>query len=504
MLAPQSLWDSIESSHQTLLETISDALQSPSLAGPGHVLGALATQREEATAIIYRHIACVSECRRPIDAAQKFFSKLDTLCAITENTLNRCASPIGALPIELIQHIMDVTVESPNHWRQVIALSHVSQFWRSVALHMPRLFVSPNWTWPRDALSTWISRAGTSHLQIDATPSTREGSLSQDLLKRMSIGAKSYLHRVQSIRIEWRRPDLKDFPEEFTSIFKHCSLPALEEIIIFGIGPQELFIRLDNVPRLRTLHIPGIPLTLVHQEPPQVRSLGIKVESANDLETAMNIAKLQTNPIHLSLYSDIFTSIKASLVVKKRPMDCWTHVTSLRLSFFLGDDERHAASLASQLDMPNLLSFELMKVSPRVFVSIVNALPEVTSYSVERLLIASEASGPNQKFITPLIVNQHGATAPLPSYFPNLREFALCDSNTKVPSKWRIGFDDIRALVEGRRGVLKQLILPSPFRPQDHLRLLESGAEEIVGQALTTEQHSRLQEAGELVQAHWV
>ncbi|KAF8311195.1 hypothetical protein DL93DRAFT_2229831, partial [Clavulina sp. PMI_390] len=166
MLAPQSAWDAVEKSHKALSEGILAALQSISLVCAQHVLTLPPSQREQASAAIHKDQTRLSECRERIHAAQKTLEDLNYLCSSTQNMLQNRIQPIGALPIETIQHIISFTLESPTHRKQICQLSRLSRTWRSAVLGMPKLFVSPDWEWPRGILETWISRAGSRSLNV--------------------------------------------------------------------------------------------------------------------------------------------------------------------------------------------------------------------------------------------------------------------------------------------------------------------------------------------------
>ncbi|KAF8311213.1 hypothetical protein DL93DRAFT_1507482 [Clavulina sp. PMI_390] len=497
MLAPQSLWDSVESLHESLFEAVSTVLRSRAFAQTRHVLTLPPPQRGQGLAAINQDKSHISECRQRIRAAQRTLEELDTICASAENGLSMCAQPIGALPLELFQYIIDFMVESPRQWKRIVEISNISHTWRSAVCGMPRLFVSPNWTWSPDALETWISRAGACLLHVHIRLSDDEKS--SDELDRMARAMVPHLYRVQTIRVEGQGYFVDEFPPSFTSIFREHFLPALESIIVSGRGPSDLCVRPDRAPKLHMLHSSEIPLRL-NKGPLNLQSLGLLVLHVEDMERAFDAAKSQQIPFHLSIYAHPSIGLSESLHVGKHRIDSWTQVTSLRLYQFRGGDQVYVGTLVSQLEMPNLAYLELVDFSYDVFAEIANEFPVVTNRCIQKLLIACRDEKPENNFILPLNEVKHeiGDQA-LPSIpFPNLQSFALRDTHPNKPCEWSIDFGVIEALVESRRGILKKLILPCAFRPQLPVIEGDSSTRTAQRQALTVGEESKLKAAGDL------
>ncbi|KAF8311192.1 hypothetical protein DL93DRAFT_2229829 [Clavulina sp. PMI_390] len=496
MLAPQSLWTSVERSHKALFESISSDLKSSRLALPPHLLSVLPSLREQASAALYRDRARISECRERIRAAQKSFDEMDALCAFSENTLNMCIQPIGALPFELIRRIFHFAIESPHQHQQIIQLSGVSRAWRSTVLSMSDLFIAPKWTWAAEMLESWISRSSSHPLHVYISLSDEDRS--NHVLHGISMDLVPHISRVQVIHVEGRGYFKKVFPASFRSIFQEYPLPLLEDIVFHGWNSLQLYVSVDRAPQLRRLHSFGIAIC-VPQRPLRLQSLGIKVYDARDLGRAINIARLQANPFHLSIYAHPLTHVKESLLVAFRPADCWVHVTSLRLYRFSEKDKKHIGSLVSQLVMPNLVSLELVELDHEVFVEVLRTMPESTNTHIERLLITS-CDYRHPDFISPLNeVKKDGHDRK--QVFPNLRELIVRDPAYVLTSKLSNDFLIIKAFVESRRGTLEQLILPSILQPQPSDPEVTEYSNRALSFALTSDEESTLQVVGDLAQA---
>ncbi|KAF8302524.1 hypothetical protein DL93DRAFT_495990 [Clavulina sp. PMI_390] len=216
------------------------------------------------------------------------------------------------------------------------------------------------------------------------------------------------------------------------------------------------------------------------------------------MERAINAAESQANPFHLSIYAHPLTHVKGSLLVAHRTPNCWDYVTSLRLHRFSEKDEENIGSLVSQLDMPNLVSLELVELDHRVFIEVLKKIPESTNSRVERLLITS-CDYRHPDLISPLNeVSQDGHYRK--QAFPNLRELVLRDPAYVLTSKLSTDFTVIKAFVESRRGTLEKLILPSILQPRPSDAEESEYSSRAFDFALTSDEESALQLAGSLAQ----
>ncbi|KAF8302525.1 hypothetical protein DL93DRAFT_496014 [Clavulina sp. PMI_390] len=464
MLVQQSLWDAIDTAHNALHRSITSILREPSFTQTQHVLALIPSERERASTTIKGRKGQVSDCKHRLEIAQQTLKELETLCTSVENGLDMCLQPIGGLPQELVQHIVYFAVESPRKARQIMTLSQVSRAWRDAVFTMPRLFVSPDWGWAPNVLQSWLARAGTRplHPYIALTDSD-----SESLLDKLSKAVTPQLQRVQTLHIEVQGYFDSGFPSSFSELFQRHPLPLVETLIITGKGPGRISIDTDQSPRLRTLHSSGIPIALLPEGKHNLNSLGWRVQTIEDTKLLANAAASQTVPFHLTIYAHPSEVIDSSLMIEpeSRTADCWRNVISLRLHGFCGRDSEQIGSLISQLEMPNLVSLELIELSYEVFSILVETMPLVTSRRVENLLMAcvERTTVSPKNFFGPLSDTKRRKNTELP--FPNLAQFALRDFLSEERCDWSNDFDSIKTFVEARRGILKQLILPTRFRP---------------------------------------
>ncbi|KAF8311199.1 hypothetical protein DL93DRAFT_2169239 [Clavulina sp. PMI_390] len=496
MLAPQSIWDAFEKSHSALLEAISSALQSPSFLETHHVLNLLPSQRQFSA--IYRDKDRVVECRKRISDANKALEKIDAICFAAEGVLEMRIQPVAVLPLELIQYIVNFVIESPNEWKKIFRLSHVSHTWRSAVFAMPKLFISPNWSGSsRDVLEAWITRAGLNPLHVEVLPCVKRDAW--DKIYRMSLAVVPYLYRVQSIQIDCEGKGVLEFPPAFTSIFRDYNLPILERVFFSRKYPAKLLIRADRAPRLKDLHSFHALLKLTHYESLQVRSLGMRVHSADDLNHLMDIARLQDSPFHLTMYNHSLETNNVGFPTRHGGSSAWVNVISLSLS--LQGQPGRLGDLIRQLEMPRLISLELVSPNKAVFETIVQNLPRITESSIKKLVILLSEHRVQCDFIQHLNLTRkedRNLAQPKPPQFHSLTQFVLCNWNATLRREkpWNISFKAIKTFVKDRKGVLKHLILPPDLCPK---RLDKNERNrELSLQALTLDQESELLSVGDL------
>ncbi|KAF8316047.1 hypothetical protein DL93DRAFT_2166289 [Clavulina sp. PMI_390] len=467
-MVQQSLWDTIEAVISELSRSVISTFHDPSFTQAEHILTLIPTQRERASAAINVCKAEVSRCKQQLDATQQRLRELENLCISIENGLDTCLSPIGALPLELVQHIAHFTVESPRHARQIMVLSQVSPKWRAAIFTMSRLFVAPNWGWAEDVLASWLSRTGTRLLHPYIAVDDSDSGKSLDIFSQTIL---PYLHRTQSlhIKLDGYSKD-SEFPSSFSEMFQSRSLPLLESLIITGQGLGKFSLNPDQTPHLQTLHSSGRPLVLLSEQKPVFNSLGWRVKSTEDVKSLAGAAASQTAPFHLTMYAHRSKTVDYRLTVgpELRAADCWKHVTSLRLHGFRGRDQERIRSLFRQLEMVNLVSLELIELSDKVFSILAEALPPVTSRSVEKIVIGCvERRKVSAKgFLEPMSTAKANDDGELP--FRNLCQFALCDFRPEEPCDWENDFEAIKTFRPNH---------PPPDEPGDPISGTENGSE---------------------------
>nr|VWP00039.1 Alpha-aminoadipate reductase [Ganoderma boninense] len=120
----------------------------------------------------------------PSSSSFTFTAKVEQVCAAatTEHleepivmlrTVFNAAAPANHLPTELVIKIL--TSGAWNNWRELVALTHICQHWRNIALGVPQLwadaaqsaFKSDGPRWNYQCLPTFIARSGSCPLNVD-------------------------------------------------------------------------------------------------------------------------------------------------------------------------------------------------------------------------------------------------------------------------------------------------------------------------------------------------
>src|SRR5260221_287700 len=77
------------------------------------------------------------------------------------NRLHGYSAPICGLPIDVLRMIFEAVVDGvpgPQHDIELLRITHVSPFWRSVAIGTSSLWRYINAAWPFDQMDTWHAR----------------------------------------------------------------------------------------------------------------------------------------------------------------------------------------------------------------------------------------------------------------------------------------------------------------------------------------------------------
>ncbi|KAF8311208.1 hypothetical protein DL93DRAFT_2229842 [Clavulina sp. PMI_390] len=504
MLVEESLLAAVQSAQEALSKAVSLALLAPSFTQLRHVSSFVPAERKQACTSIANLTSQVHECKIQVEALQKSLDSMHALCTSTEGVLTMCVAPICALPIELLQWIAHFAVESPLKTRQILNISHISPTWRTAVFGMPRLFVSPDWGWSPSSLDEWLSRSGSRPLHPRLTLHSQ--SEASEKLQMMSKALNPYLHRVQTFRLETTTRFHVEFPPSFVELFHNHPLPLLESFVISVKGDHRLHFELSQAPLLRTLHSSQLPIA-ISGEKFHLENIGCRVHSLEDLEHLIDMGARQTTPFHLSIYAHTLASIHDPLTTKRQFNGGWSNIQSLRLHGFCGGDREHMGTLVRQLELPSLLSLELLELSNRVLGIVANELPIITNRCIKNLVVAcleGTTVSPGE-YLSPLFQTRPDDATP----FQNVSKFFLCDLDPEKPCQWLANFEAIKSFVAGRRGQLKEFGLPLSFRP--HPRPLNvtvdpSGSPEETAvdpdseSSLTSDQEQGLLEAGELAE----
>ncbi|KAF8285323.1 hypothetical protein DL93DRAFT_1322935, partial [Clavulina sp. PMI_390] len=128
MIVQQSLWDTAQSAIDELSRSVASSI--PSFIEAQHPLTLIPSQREQASAALNDRKSQILHCKQQIEATKMALKVLEDVFLSAENALDMYFHPIGALPLELVQHIAHFTIKSPESARQIMSLSQVSRKWR--------------------------------------------------------------------------------------------------------------------------------------------------------------------------------------------------------------------------------------------------------------------------------------------------------------------------------------------------------------------------------------
>ncbi|KAF8306952.1 hypothetical protein DL93DRAFT_159639 [Clavulina sp. PMI_390] len=380
---------------------------------------------------------------------------------------------INILPLELLQHIFNFFIASPEHARQIIILSHVSVSWRSVMFGMPKLFISPDWiNWTEVVIADWTNRAGTrylhAHLTQSVSPHGKKSKRAHDALIKRLPTLTPFMHRICSLRIDIIRSKDLVAARELLSGSHTPSFPTLKTLIVrsklYDPAARTLQINLTIFPVLNILYIPNLSLEINGSISPTIKTLGWRVLDSNNLRALAEALTPHTSPLHLTIFAHETMEIRGPFASFEQYWGCWLRLTSLRLHGLSGRDSENFGSLLSQLHASKLQRLELVDIDQLLLISLITNLPSGSSCSVEFLLIAPKKFLRRElnSYLSPLTACRSGSQELLS--FPNLREFVICDPYP-TQSYWEVDLVAIEAFVLGRRGILEQLFLPSSLKP---------------------------------------
>ncbi|KAF8320451.1 hypothetical protein DL93DRAFT_2094355 [Clavulina sp. PMI_390] len=459
MLIKQSELSAVQVAHEALLKSVSLALQSPCFTQVRHVWSTFdIPERKRAVESINSLTAQILECRQQIESFQITLDEIHNLCISTEGALAMCANPIAALPAELVQRVARFVVETPRKAKQITTLAQVSRTWRSIMFDISEHFVAPDWTWNREALEDWISRAR--GRAIEAHVIVRDGS--NEALASLS----PYLSRLQCLHLVSEDAESLHQAGWQEMIFQH-SMPMMTSINIAGVGNELMYIDPSQTPMLHTLHSVATPIAFGSSEEKSInlrlRNLGWRVHNNADLQNLIDAVSLQTVDFHLTMYAHQNIPLPAPFMLERRHPSCWNHLASLRIHGFVNEDHQFFMSLVHYLDAPNLRSLELVDITLSVLRRFAAELA-LTNARIERLLIATvDTKGVMKNLLQPFITDNHRDDAKLVAY--NIREFVLCDFDESSPNLWELDIISFKAFVKARNGTLKRLVLPSSLQP---------------------------------------
>lgn len=225
---PPALWEAFHCAKDALLAALKTSVadaEAPSIAP---------RMRSETLDSIE---ASMDELSASLASMQKDISDLQACATKAIGRVRYALSPLGHLPLEVLERILDHAVVGPQDRRTIIRLTSVCDLWRHVVISLSHLFSSANWdTWPTEFLEIWCSRARESPLTIRiGTPgllaiASPDGRLREKILE---LSKDSW----ESLSIT-----TKDFPNRASEEDSRAIAPAMQHFLqmLFPDSPKKL------------------------------------------------------------------------------------------------------------------------------------------------------------------------------------------------------------------------------------------------------------------------
>ncbi|KAF8311207.1 hypothetical protein DL93DRAFT_2083657, partial [Clavulina sp. PMI_390] len=381
MLIDLPHWETINQAQTSLLGALSQALDSPSLNHFQPLLTYTPPDRPQARDATTKLITDLSAVIRQLEALrllQEELGKLYWKCKSIKSALVSCISPIGSLPDEIIQSIIELAIESPSQTPQVMALSHVCRKWRRLVLDASSLFVAPDWLcWPSELRDIWVSRSGKHLLEarISEKRSTREA---QYRLETVFSALQPRAERLRTMRLQLG-DRYQEIPDSLEDFFK-SPMPNIEIIVISGGRNGQATLEAASMPRLHTLHSSELQLSVVGKFE-SLQNLGWRVYAPIELHRLSEVTRQQSVDFHLTIFAHTSEGLEESLsMYPLLGQEYWAHLFSLRIHGFMGDDYEWFDSLISQIHAPRLRSLELLEMGHQVLRALLSAIVSSSSF----------------------------------------------------------------------------------------------------------------------------
>ncbi|KAF8306972.1 hypothetical protein DL93DRAFT_2232400 [Clavulina sp. PMI_390] len=460
-----SMLNSFSLLHAKLLEGFSEVFTPPTDSSSHPVSHTESVQNN------FSDLASIDRTLIVVDDFTKLLAEMRALmCQVRNRTMLRNTS-FGALPLELIQHIMDFAVESSRDTATIIKLSHISQWLRSALLGMNKLFVEADYRhWPATAIDEWCLRAGSSPLKIafKAYPHS-DGT---NVIRKVKT---NHLKKTQTIHLNVSAMKAREFTDGDLGVPAWFAqpLPLLRTLCYSDQRrniPSPYFLRLhsSNFPSLQSLYLPDTPPSIIGPPFAQLRNLGILVWNTQTLQQFVSLIANLGSLTHLTLYAHT-REVTELQGYTSSPIQTLESLLSLRLTRYSDSDIDDIHVILESFNAPRLWTLEIINCESRIVSQLAVQQRKAISNASELIVgQLTQASNDLSDIFLPLCEKQQ-----LP--YPNLHRLVIqpgdhweeMTEDGDDPQYW----PGLLALVQARKGTLKSVVIPFVL-PEPHQQVM--------------------------------
>ncbi|KAF8283390.1 hypothetical protein DL93DRAFT_2208391 [Clavulina sp. PMI_390] len=484
----EALWINFFRAQENLIEAIlSAAPPAP------HIFSALGAERE---ALRSSTSVALDFLTRSIERIEYSQMKISRLLRENQAHLTHSLAPIQGVPLELLQSVVELIVGSPHQTHRIEWFRDINRHWRAATNGLSHLFVQAQWNvWSVERIREWSSLAGTHPLSVTIVDykhaqSTNEISVDDSdfricprstdqrglgrqrerttFIDRCLLAAELAPHLgVLRVRTYTLSPERV---ERGISPLLRSALSKLRELFLFSGETQGIAINSANMPRLKTCHLRGFE-TLSQDWLGTINDAGIS-GSTEHIDEIYHRIRGPTSPTRLTIYRPPVIISPPSTAL---PTYLFTHLTSLRVSGFKQADQPSLDAMLRAMDAPNLSTIEISALSGWILKSLPPAMTQrirsLVLHDTSRLSTIAHALHPATGITAP---------NPPPVILPNMEQIIVRPHKGIGIPPQTPRTEQLTAIVESRRGVLKRIMFHVPIPNNLRETLIEAGLEEVV------------------------
>ncbi|KAF8305644.1 hypothetical protein DL93DRAFT_2172470 [Clavulina sp. PMI_390] len=422
-----------------------------------------------------------------------------------QSILTASLAPIEGLPLEIIQSVIEMIVETPRKTSRIDWFRDISRQWRFAIQGMPHLFVDADWrAWSPQKIRSWTSIAKDQPISvsIEADYPVR-GSIvpAWDAEPEMCPRWPSFKSRkpfpfIQRCQLAAElAPQLGKLHIKMHSVSPETMenaiipllgspLPRLSELALFSNESHPVALNLGNMPDLVTFHCCGFQVSsLTPSNSITELGMGLNPELFGKL---VNFLAEPTSITYLSLYRQPEASPQwpENRPEWNSPGCTLNGLKSIRLHGFQWDNQLALEALLKSLEAPNLARIEISGAN-NVFPSLVSPgmAGNITSLIVHDVTNLSDVLRYLERSPT-----LDPADLPSLKILPNLEEIILTPhpyhGNLMRPSALSVDDWEVQMwtrFLVSRKESMRRLVLPErlPDDVRDHL--IQAGQLQEVG-----------------------